>query len=75
MVEHGDRILVGNRWEDWRCIWYFGKKSEYVGWLPASAIEVRPDLVAADRQYYSQPNAPDYLMIETSGRKLDEIAP
>ena len=34
-----DEVLVSKIQEDWACVWYQGKKSEYVGWMPAEALQ------------------------------------
>lgn len=34
----GDKVLVSAEKEGWSCIWYFGKKREFVGWLSSSAL-------------------------------------
>ncbi|WP_019340800.1 hypothetical protein [Stutzerimonas stutzeri] len=36
----GDRLLVGKQAAGWACVWYFAEKREFVGWLPASHIDV-----------------------------------
>ncbi|NKQ09381.1 hypothetical protein [Pseudomonas sp. SST3] len=36
----GDRLLVGNQADGWACVWYFAEKREFVGWLPASHIDI-----------------------------------
>jgi hypothetical protein len=35
----GDEIIVGKQEEGWVCAWYFGKKREFVGWLPLHSIK------------------------------------
>lgn len=37
---NGDKLLVGSQADDWACAWYFGKKREFVGWLPARNLRV-----------------------------------
>lgn len=39
---NGDRLLVSTSADGWTCGWYFGKRSEFVGWLPSSQIAVGP---------------------------------
>ncbi len=34
----GDKVLVSDEKEGWSCVWYFGKKREFVGWLPSSSL-------------------------------------
>lgn len=38
-VVQGDTLLVAQKQAGWVCAWYFGRKSEYVGWLPAANIK------------------------------------
>lgn len=38
----GDRLLVSTRADGWTCGWYFGKRREFVGWLPTGQIAVDP---------------------------------
>nr|WP_219853121.1 hypothetical protein [Stutzerimonas stutzeri] len=36
----GDKLLVGKHSDGWACVWYFGEKREFVGWLPARNLEI-----------------------------------
>lgn len=35
----GDEVLVAQQDEDWSCAWYFGKKREFVGYLPRRELK------------------------------------
>lgn len=36
---NGDTLLVSEKHKNWVCAWYFGKKREFVGWLPAKNVK------------------------------------
>jgi len=38
----GDSVLIARQEAGWSCAWYFGKKDEFVGWLPSSSLTSRP---------------------------------
>ena len=38
----GDKLLVSESTDDWTCGWFFGKKREFVGWLPTRHLEISP---------------------------------
>lgn len=38
----GDKVLTAQRDGAWICAWYFGKRREYVGWLPVGAVVHQP---------------------------------
>lgn len=40
----GDRLLISTSADGWTCGWYFGKKREFVGWLPADRLVASPTL-------------------------------
>lgn len=37
-VVTGDKVLVGKEAEGWSCVWYFGKKHEFVGYVPSNNL-------------------------------------
>lgn len=43
---NGDKVLLSHKEEGWACAWYFGKKREFVGWLPKSSLEEVADASA-----------------------------
>ena len=43
----GDEVLVAQRDGAWVCVWYFGKRREYVGWLPAGTVAFAPKTTPA----------------------------
>lgn len=38
----GDRVIINQIQSDWACVWYQGKKSETVGWVPRQQIKLNP---------------------------------
>lgn len=38
----GDEILVGKNTADWACVWYQGRKHEFVSWVPKKNVRLRP---------------------------------
>ena len=38
----GNKILIAQNTEQWVCAWYFGKRREFVGWLPKNVIKPMP---------------------------------
>ncbi len=48
----GDTVLIARQEAGWSCAWYFGKKDEFVGWLPDSALT---------RQSVTPPKLTDWL--------------
>lgn len=41
----GDQVLVGKHTGSWACVWYFGKKHEFVAWVPkrnVNAVQAPP---------------------------------
>ncbi|HAT1682450.1 TPA: hypothetical protein I8Y21_006447 [Klebsiella oxytoca] len=39
---NGDKVLVTPAVDGWVCTYYFGKKSDYTGWIPESRIQMLP---------------------------------
>jgi hypothetical protein len=37
----GDEVLVGKRRNGWACVWYQGRKHEWVSWIPARHVAAR----------------------------------
>ncbi|SFE22586.1 hypothetical protein SAMN05216563_10413 [Phytobacter palmae] len=38
----GDTVLVAQEVPGWSCVWYSGKKHEFVGWMPTKTLEKQP---------------------------------
>jgi hypothetical protein len=38
----GNEILVGKRTADWACVWYQGRKHEFVSWVPRKNVVLLP---------------------------------
>ena len=38
----GDEVLVGKTTADWACVWYQGRKHEYVSWVPKKNVSLHP---------------------------------
>jgi hypothetical protein len=38
----GDKVLTAHSAEGWTCIYYFGKKSDYAGWVPQANVKAIP---------------------------------
>ncbi|WP_049855307.1 hypothetical protein [Dickeya fangzhongdai] len=36
---NGDGVIVAQEKSGWSCVWYFGRKSEFVGWLQSTYLE------------------------------------
>jgi hypothetical protein len=41
-VVPGDEVLVGKRTAEWACVWYQGRKREFVSWIPKKNVVLRP---------------------------------
>ena len=38
----GNEVLVGKSTADWTCVWYQGRKREFVSWVPRKNVAIRP---------------------------------
>lgn len=38
----GDEVLVGKSTDEWACVWYQGKKHEFVSWVPKQNVTTLP---------------------------------
>ncbi|MBT9185572.1 MULTISPECIES: hypothetical protein [Pectobacterium] len=41
-LKAGDRVLVAQEKNGWSCVWHFGKKSEFVGWVESAYLKKQP---------------------------------
>ncbi|WP_233967675.1 hypothetical protein [Pectobacterium polaris] len=41
-LKAGDSVLVAQEKNGWSCVWHFGKKSEFVGWIQSIYLEKQP---------------------------------
>ncbi|MCL6362248.1 hypothetical protein CUU45_17980 [Pectobacterium polaris] len=41
-LKAGDSVLVAQEKNGWSCVWHFGKKSEFVGWMQSIYLEKQP---------------------------------
>ena len=61
-IVKGDNVLVAQRQDGWSCVWYHGRRHEYVGWMEQSALRTlsteTPNLSAwiGHWGYYNTPN-------------------
>lgn len=39
----GNKVLMAQATDGWACVWYFGQRQEFVGWLPADAVRALPE--------------------------------
>jgi len=40
---NGNQVLVGKRQDGWSCVWYNGKRHDFIGWMPSANIKERDD--------------------------------
>lgn len=38
----GDQVVVGQTQGDWSCVWYQGRKRQFIEWLPTSKLKLQP---------------------------------
>lgn len=50
---NGDKVLTAHPAEGWVCIYYFGKKSSYTGWVPQTNVKTIP--------FFQSPEINDWL--------------
>ncbi|WP_174871443.1 hypothetical protein [Pectobacterium polaris] len=41
-LKAGNNVIVAQEKDGWSCVWHFGKKSEFVGWMQSIYLEKQP---------------------------------